>query len=118
MTTCVVSPLALPPNTQQSAVLREAVEDLEWAAAPVTVELQREPPCLTFVARSDVAGDVKVRRIPACEHLPLLHLTRIPPCRWPWTLASPHPRCSPSNAWETDRAAGVLPACCSCITTF
>lgn len=58
-------------------MLREAVEDLEWAAAPVTVELQREPPCLTFVARSDVAGDVKVRRIP-CMHLPLLRLTPHP----------------------------------------
>ena len=45
----------------QCSTLRELVDDLDWAGAPVCITMRSEPPALSFSAHGQVVGDLKVR---------------------------------------------------------
>ena len=50
----------------QSSTLRELVDDMDWAGAPVCITMRSEPPALSFSAHGQVVGDLKVRDEGAC----------------------------------------------------
>jgi hypothetical protein len=49
---------ARPP---QCSTLRELVDDMDWAGAPVSLSMRREPSALSFAAHGSVVGDLRVR---------------------------------------------------------
>jgi hypothetical protein len=46
----------------QCSTLRELVDDLDWAGAPVRISMRAEPAALSFAAHGPVVGDLKARR--------------------------------------------------------
>jgi hypothetical protein len=44
----------------QCSTLRELVDDLDWAGAPVCITMRSEPPALSFAAHGQIVGDLKV----------------------------------------------------------
>lgn len=44
----------------QCSTLRELVDDLDWAGAPVCISMRSEPPALSFAAHGQIVGDLKV----------------------------------------------------------
>ena len=45
----------------QCSTLRELVDDLDWAGAPVCITMRSEPPALSFAAHGQIVGDLKAR---------------------------------------------------------
>ena len=62
---CSASTLVLQPDLRrapraQCSTLRELVDDLDWAGAPVCITMRSEPPALSFAAHGQIVGDLKV----------------------------------------------------------